>query len=71
MTSSRGEGIVSTNPSNYDQYVDNTSDIPPEEVTTFSVWEYCVVFRMYHMKALMWKNILWMWRNFGYVYNIF
>ncbi|XP_012268865.1 ABC transporter G family member 23 [Athalia rosae] len=40
---------------------ESVSDLPPEEKGTSK-------FKMLdpmHMKALIWKNFLWMWRNFG------
>ncbi|CAL7937625.1 unnamed protein product [Xylocopa violacea] len=39
----------------------NVSDLPPEEKTTST----SKMIDPKHMKALIWKNFLWMWRNVG------
>ncbi|XP_076758531.1 ABC transporter G family member 23 [Xylocopa sonorina] len=39
----------------------NVSDLPPEEKTT----SHSKMIDLKHMKALIWKNFLWMWRNVG------
>lgn len=39
--------------------------LPPEEEAPGSCWDNFSFLKMNHMKALIWKNFLWMWRNFG------
>ncbi|XP_049823612.1 ABC transporter G family member 20 isoform X2 [Aethina tumida] len=38
-------------------------DLPPEEAPPATVKDYLSIMDMNHMKALIWKNFLWMWRN--------
>lgn len=38
---------------------------PPEDVVDYSCADHFKILKSYHMKALIWKNFLWMWRNFG------
>lgn len=40
--------------------------LPPEDETPATFRDYISVFKSNHMKALIWKNFLWMWRNVGY-----
>lgn len=39
--------------------------LPPSEEQPATFIDYVKVFRPHHMKALIWKNFLWMWRNVG------
>jgi hypothetical protein len=41
--------------------------LPPDEDTSNSCSDYFFILKSHHMKALIWKNFLWMWRNFGWV----
>lgn len=43
----------------------STPPLPPEDEASRSVIDYLKLFRPHHMKALIWKNFLWMWRNVG------
>ncbi|XP_034255216.1 ABC transporter G family member 20 isoform X2 [Thrips palmi] len=47
------------------QSVTGPSDLPPEDETPFSCKDMFTLFSPHRMKALIWKNFLWMWRNFG------
>ncbi|KAG5869875.1 hypothetical protein JTB14_003960 [Gonioctena quinquepunctata] len=38
-------------------------DLPPDEKPQISIREYFKIMEWNHMKALVWKNFLWMWRN--------
>uniref|UniRef100_A0A8D8T4G3 ABC transporter G family member 20 n=1 Tax=Cacopsylla melanoneura TaxID=428564 RepID=A0A8D8T4G3_9HEMI len=38
-------------------------DLPPEEQIRSSFKDYFNFMQSHHMKALVWKNFLWMWRN--------
>jgi hypothetical protein len=38
---------------------------PPEEDYESSCLDHFKIVKSNHMKALIWKNFLWMWRNFG------
>lgn len=42
-----------------------TPPLPPSEEQPATLIDYVKVFRPHHMKALIWKNFLWMWRNVG------
>lgn len=44
---------------------DSTSPLPPSEEQPATLIDYVKVFKPHHMKALIWKNFLWMWRNVG------
>ncbi|XP_055304919.1 ABC transporter G family member 23 [Sitodiplosis mosellana] len=44
---------------------DTTSPLPPSEEQPATLIDYVKVFKPHHMKALIWKNFLWMWRNVG------
>lgn len=44
---------------------DTTLPLPPSEEQPRTLIDYVKVFRPHHMKALIWKNFLWMWRNVG------
>lgn len=44
---------------------DSVSPLPPSEEQPAKFIDYIKVFRPHHMKALIWKNFLWMWRNVG------
>ncbi|CAD7092081.1 unnamed protein product [Hermetia illucens] len=40
--------------------------LPPDEGTPpMKFWERMSIMKMHRVKALVWKNMLWMWRNFG------
>uniref|UniRef100_A0A2M4AFI7 Putative abc transporter n=1 Tax=Anopheles triannulatus TaxID=58253 RepID=A0A2M4AFI7_9DIPT len=39
--------------------------LPPEEETKASFTDHMKFIKPNHMKALIWKNFLWMWRNVG------
>uniref|UniRef100_A0A6M2DJ84 Putative lipid exporter abca1 n=1 Tax=Xenopsylla cheopis TaxID=163159 RepID=A0A6M2DJ84_XENCH len=39
--------------------------LPPEEAPEFNCWDRAKLLQTHHMKALIWKNFLWMWRNVG------
>lgn len=39
--------------------------LPPEEEPPQTVLERLSFLAPHHMKALIWKNFLWMWRNVG------
>lgn len=40
--------------------------LPPEETPLESnCWDRAKLLQTHHMKALIWKNFLWMWRNVG------
>lgn len=41
-----------------------TLEIPPEETPPITFWDRIQFVKRSHMKALVWKNFLWMWRNF-------
>ncbi|KAK3921289.1 ABC transporter G family member 23 [Frankliniella fusca] len=45
--------------------VTGPSDLPPEDETPFSCKDMFMILSPHRMKALIWKNFLWMWRNFG------
>ncbi|KAF7271422.1 hypothetical protein GWI33_015708 [Rhynchophorus ferrugineus] len=38
-------------------------ELPPEEKTTMQFTDYLKVVNFWHMRVLIWKNFLWMWRN--------
>lgn len=42
-----------------------SSPLPPPEETPATLIDYIKIFKPHHMKALIWKNFLWMWRNVG------
>ena len=39
--------------------------LPPDEEEDKSCLDYIKIYKANHMKALVWKNFLWMWRNSG------
>lgn len=39
--------------------------LPPLEESPATLIDYVKILRPHHMKALIWKNFLWMWRNVG------
>jgi hypothetical protein len=39
--------------------------LPPEEEIKYTFWDNFKIIKPNHMKALLWKNFLWMWRNVG------
>lgn len=41
--------------------------LPPEEEPPQTCMERLKFLQKHHMKALIWKNFLWMWRNVGFV----
>lgn len=43
-------------------YVFQIPGLPPEEEGDSSKY---TMLNLMHMKALIWKNFLWMWRNVG------
>lgn len=43
----------------------SASPLPPAEETSRTCMDYLKIFKQHHMKALIWKNFLWMWRNPG------
>lgn len=43
--------------------------LPPEIEIKTSFIENLKFLKGNHMKALIWKNFLWMWRNVGYVWS--
>lgn len=47
------------------QSVAGPSDLPPDEEPPYACSDLLKVFVPHHMKALIWKNFLWMWRNVG------
>ncbi|XP_070491613.1 ABC transporter G family member 20-like [Chironomus tepperi] len=55
--SSRGPDMVTAPP--------HAPPLPPEEEPEATCMDHMKIFKMHHMKALVWKNFLWMWRNFG------
>lgn len=38
-------------------------EMPPEEQSEISFWDNFKIVQSHHMRALIWKNFLWMWRN--------
>lgn len=38
-------------------------ELPPEAEIKLSLFDRCKVYQSHHMRALIWKNFLWMWRN--------
>jgi hypothetical protein len=38
---------------------------PPEDDYDNSCLDHFKIVKTNHMRALIWKNFLWMWRNFG------
>lgn len=38
-------------------------EMPPDEEPEVSFKDYFKIVKPHHMRALMWKNFLWMWRN--------
>lgn len=42
-----------------------STPLPPTEEEPMTFIDYIKIFRPHHMKALIWKNFLWMWRNPG------
>lgn len=44
--------------------------LPPEEERPATLKDYLNIFESNHLKALIWKNFLWMWRNVGYMQNL-
>lgn len=60
MTSTRHHDIISTT-------VLAPPLPPPDEDVSQSCSDYFAILKSNHMKALIWKNFLWMWRNFGWV----
>lgn len=42
---------------------DTADPLPPNDEVDFSWTEMCNILTPHHMKALVWKNTLWMWRN--------
>ncbi|CRK97747.1 CLUMA_CG011125, isoform A [Clunio marinus] len=56
--SSRGPDLTSP-------HVVAATPLPPEEEASSSCSDYFKILKSHHMKALIWKNFLWMWRNVG------
>uniref|UniRef100_A0A1B6GX14 Uncharacterized protein n=1 Tax=Cuerna arida TaxID=1464854 RepID=A0A1B6GX14_9HEMI len=44
---------------------DPVDPLPPDEEVEWSLTDLCSVYKSHHMKALIWKNALWMIRNVG------
>uniref|UniRef100_A0A1B6J467 ABC transmembrane type-2 domain-containing protein n=2 Tax=Homalodisca liturata TaxID=320908 RepID=A0A1B6J467_9HEMI len=44
---------------------DPVDPLPPDEEVEWSLTDLCSVYKSNHMKALIWKNALWMLRNVG------
>ncbi|XP_054268829.1 ABC transporter G family member 20 [Macrosteles quadrilineatus] len=44
---------------------DPVDPLPPDEEVDWSMLDLCSVYKSHHMKALIWKNALWMIRNVG------
>lgn len=42
-----------------------TIPLPPEEEPPATCLDHLNILKPNHMKALVWKNFLWMWRNVG------
>lgn len=42
-----------------------TLDLPPDDEIERSLKDRLTLFSSCHMRALIWKNFLWMWRNVG------
>ncbi|KAF2878619.1 hypothetical protein ILUMI_27552 [Ignelater luminosus] len=62
--SSRGCRRVSIAPSPEDEGpIAPVMEIPPDDVHPTKISDYLFVFKGNHMKALVWKNLLWMIRN--------
>lgn len=62
--SSRGARRVSIAPSPEDEVqIAPASEIPPDDVRPARISDYLFVLKGNHMKALIWKNLLWMVRN--------
>lgn len=38
-------------------------ELPPETNIKMSLFDQCKLYQSHHMRALIWKNFLWMWRN--------
>lgn len=38
-------------------------ELPPEEESEVKWTDYMKIMKWSHMRALVWKNFLWMWRN--------
>ncbi|XP_024080654.1 ABC transporter G family member 23 isoform X1 [Cimex lectularius] len=45
--------------------------IPPDDDVAFSWKDVLSLYKSHHMKALVWKNLLWVWRNVGVMCFIF
>lgn len=39
--------------------------LPPDDEMATTCSDHFAILKSHHMKALIWKNFLWMWRNFG------
>ncbi|XP_067007499.1 ABC transporter G family member 23 [Anabrus simplex] len=48
-----------------------TIDLPPEEEPETKITDYFKIVAPNRMKALLWKNFLWMWRNVGVMLFVF
>lgn len=46
-------------------------DLPPDDDIKLTLKDRLRLFSGNHMKALIWKNFLWMWRNVAYVFFFF
>uniref|UniRef100_A0A1L8DDG1 Putative abc transporter g family member 20 n=1 Tax=Nyssomyia neivai TaxID=330878 RepID=A0A1L8DDG1_9DIPT len=55
--SSRGRDVVTPDPINM--------RIPEPELPPHTFLDNFKIFKMHHMRTLIWKNFLWMWRNVG------
>ncbi|XP_014281518.1 ABC transporter G family member 23 isoform X1 [Halyomorpha halys] len=50
---------------------DNADPLPPDDEVDFSWKDIFYLMQSHHMKALIWKNILWIWRNLPMMLFIF
>ncbi|XP_049807591.1 ABC transporter G family member 23 [Schistocerca nitens] len=47
------------------------SDLPPDDEPGNEWTDMFKVAQLHHLKALLWKNVLWMWRNYGFMAFLF
>lgn len=43
--------------------VETPIEVPPDDILDISCKDYLQILKANHMRALIWKNFLWMWRN--------
>lgn len=59
--SSRGAGRrVSIKP---EDIIESPPELPPDDEVPMKCLDYFKIVDMMHLKPLIWKNFLWMWRN--------